>query len=245
VAFSHYEPCPNCRDSGRDSRGDNLACYRDGSAHCFSCHYHVHGGVFNRHSSKELVDHGAKSVLPFDFTREVPTHAWKWVLQYGLPYSYWQGRVGYSPAEGRLVFTVGQPVAFSIGRLVEEREGNHAARRKWYVWGNSHNHCEIINEGSDQTAPIVLVEDLISAHKVGQVATCIPLFGTNIHKPHLYYLMQAGRPVKMWLDKDQEGNVRKKALGLQALINNSVDVVLTTSDPKEYTSTQIKEILSD
>jgi hypothetical protein len=180
-------------------------------------------------------------VLPFDFTREVPTSAWKWLLQYGLSYSYWKEHCGYSKTEGRLVFTIGKPVAFSIGRLIEDGYGKG---RKWYVWGNAHTHCEIVNEGADQKeAPIVLVEDLISAHKVGQVATAIPLFGTNIYKPHLYYLMQAGRPVKLWLDKDQEGNVKKKALGLQALINNSVDIVLTPNDPKEYTSAQIKEIL--
>ena len=33
------EPCPRCRDSGRDHSGDNLAVYEDGSCYCFSCHY--------------------------------------------------------------------------------------------------------------------------------------------------------------------------------------------------------------
>jgi len=46
------------------------------------------------------------------------TAGWKWLLQYGLPLSYWQKHCGYSEKENRLVFTVGTPTRFSIGRLL-------------------------------------------------------------------------------------------------------------------------------
>lgn len=36
------EPCPDCREQGDDSSGDNLARYADGGAHCFACGYHEH-----------------------------------------------------------------------------------------------------------------------------------------------------------------------------------------------------------
>lgn len=35
------EPCPSCRDAGRDTTGDNLVVFDDGHKHCFACNYHV------------------------------------------------------------------------------------------------------------------------------------------------------------------------------------------------------------
>jgi len=179
-------------------------------------------------------------VLPPDFTREIPTIAWKWLLQYGLPYTYWTPHCGYSPSQGRLVFTVGDPIAFSIGRFVEDPPEDFKPR-KWYVWGNSHKHCEVI--GEKNKGPIILVEDIVSAHKVGQVFTTIPLFGTIVHPCHKYYLMQAMRPVKFWLDKDQEHLVKKRAVALQSLIGNTVDIIVSQKDPKSYSLQQIKELI--
>lgn len=38
------EPCPACRENGKDRTGDNLVVYGEGNgAHCFACGYHVHG----------------------------------------------------------------------------------------------------------------------------------------------------------------------------------------------------------
>lgn len=277
-----YEPCPRCRSNGRDTRGDNLVVYSDDSTHCFSCHYHTGGSILSIFD-KEVNKNVPKSSLPGDFTREVPTAAWKWLLQYGLPYSYWKERCGYSPEDQRLVFLVGDPVAFSIGRRIEpqpgtavgradssddtsgsdssgpgrllalhgmgagegsKKQGNHASRRKWYVWGDSHKHCEIVtppDSGPDKT--VVLVEDLISAHKVGQVTTAIPLFGTVVHPCHLYYLMQQNKPIVLWLDKDQEQNVQKTALRLQSLVDVPVRVVITDDDPKKLSFDVIKELV--
>lgn len=278
-----YEPCPSCRSKGRDTRGDNLVRYADGGGHCFSCGRHESSPVtaeklFNR---KE-VDDGTKSILPGDFTREVPTAAWKWLFQYGLPYSYWKERCGYSPKDERLVFLIGEPVAFSIGRLIPQsgapvdghgsvddsggsaarglgrlspvhgtssggrgqQQGNHASRRKWYVWGDSHKHCEIVSPSDPgRVKTVVLVEDLISAHKVGQITTAIPLFGTVVHPCHLYYLMQQDKPITLWLDKDQEQNVQKTALRLQSLVDVPVRVVVTDDDPKKLPYEVIESLL--
>lgn len=37
------EQCPQCAEQGGDAKGDNLARYADGHAHCFACDYHEHG----------------------------------------------------------------------------------------------------------------------------------------------------------------------------------------------------------
>jgi hypothetical protein len=256
AGFSHYEPCPRCTSLGRDTRGDNLAVYQDGGAHCFSCKYHRFPKYFI--SVKKELNNGPKNLCPPDFSREIPAAAWEWLLQYGLPYSYWKESVGYSAEENRLIFRVGDPLQFSIGRLIETGESspllrrpgelpldgrNSAKRRKWYVWGNSHSHCEIVNEGC--ASPITLVEDLISAHKVGQVATAIPLFGTAIHPCHLWYLQTAKRSIVLWLDKDQEQSVKKQATWLQLMTSVPVSIKITDDDPKKYSINQIKDLLKD
>jgi len=231
-----HEPCPRCRELGNDTRGDNLAVYSDDGKHCFACGYHIFPNINFRLIPK--VDHGPKSLLPSDFQREVPGNAWKWLLQYGLPYSYWSPHCGYSPAEQRLVFRVGDPLQFSIGRYVGA-PGERGANKKWFVWGDCHKHCEVIGRGDS----VVLVEDLISAHKVGQVAEAIPLFGTKVHAPVIYYLNTTNKPVVLWLDKDQEGTVYKLAGRLQLLFSRPIKVVITQKDPKCLDLQTIKEKL--
>jgi hypothetical protein len=244
--FLRYEPCPKCRSNGRDNRGDNLAVYDNGK-HCFSCGYHrsnsphrvidVNGGPLNVQ----------KESLPLDFTREVPAAALKWLLQWGLPWSYWKETIGFSPYSSRLVFCIGKPMAFSIGRFIPElvQESGETSgstnKRKWFVWGDCHKHAEIYGEGET----IVLVEDHISAAKVGQTqeAVAIPLFGAVVHNPVLYYLMQEQKPVTLWLDKDQHGMVYHKAAKLQSIINQPVRVVVSDQDPKRYSINDLKDLI--
>jgi hypothetical protein len=88
------------------------------------------------------------------------------------------------------------------------------------------------------------VEDLISAHKVGEVNECIPLFGTKVHTPVLYYLLNNTiKPVKLWLDNDQRGNVQSMVLRLQTILNRPVDIVSSIKDPKSLEYEHIKELV--
>lgn len=228
-------------------------------------------------------------MLPFDFTREVPNHAWQWLLQWGLGIQYWKESVGYSPSQQRLIFRVGDtqlidgrlqrcgtPLAFSLGRyLPKENDDTRSLQEsqrqsvgnlplqptwrvplqrakthvKWLSYGDCHRHAEIVAGCSagtevDPAKPIVLVEDLLSGHKVASAGyTAVPLFGTKVHGPVMYYLLQQQRPVVLWLDKDQEGNVKKEALHLQGILNDPVRVVVTDKDPKALSVETIKEII--
>lgn len=256
--------------------------WEDNSKHCFACGYHV----FPKTYSIKEVNYGPKSLLPFDFTREVPGHAWKWLLQWGLGINYWKESAGYSPSQQRLILRVGDttltegrllrcgtPLAFSLGRyLPKENEPSssvsspampdavrdfllrqrgksfmvrNSAPAKWLSYGDCHRHAEVIGETQgDSSIPVVLVEDLISGHKVAASGyTSIPLFGTKVHPPVLYYLLNCSNPVVLWLDKDQEGNVKREAIRLQALINRPVALVTTDKDPKALSIEEIKKAL--
>lgn len=249
--FLRYEPCPRCRAKGRDRAGDNLAVYADGSAHCFA-HCGYHRNAKRLWVKEEKKDGNAdKAVLPRDFTREIPAQAWKWLLQFGLPYSYWKPYCGYSEEDERLVFTVGKPTKFSIGRYCgtdvgERGPGERWVRRpprKWHFYGDGHGYVELL--GSDDTGrkPVVLVEDLISAHKVAQVYPSICLFGTNIHAKAIQALMALKRPTMLWLDEDQYTLLPPKINRLQTFLTHPVRFVSTEKDPKAYSLDEIKEIL--
>lgn len=189
-------------------------------------------------------------MLPIDFTREVPAAALKWLLSFGLPWSYWKETIGYSPSEARLYFTLGSPLAGSVGRYVgpQQRPGEQQPvgadeKPKWKARGDIHKHCEVV---SPSLGPVVvLVEDLVSAHKVAQVTTAIPLFGVQTHPAHFYYLLRDDRPVVLWLDKDQEGrSIMHKAIGIQAVLNRQVSIVTTDKDPKELSYESISTVLN-
>lgn len=229
------EPCPKCRANGRDNRGDNAVVWPDGGKHCFSCGWHQ----FPKHYVAKVKENNEpKALCPIDFSKDIPAHAWSWLLQFGLPWSYWQESVGWSEKEQRLVFKLCSEglLRFSIGRYLGSEK-----QRKWYVWGDSHKHCQVYGEGST----VVLVEDLISAAKVGASGfLAVPLFGVNWHPCHLHYLLGHDGPVVLWLDKDQEQQSRAKALRLGSIINKQVSVVTTDTDPKLLSFKQIGEYLN-
>lgn len=248
--FLKYEPCPKCRDRGSDRRGDNLATYTDGSGYCFACGHLVFPKSYVRSTVNEPKN---ETVLPRDFTREVPGTGWKWLLQYGLPYSYWKPYCGYSPAEDRLILTVGNPVSFSVGRYLASRgsdssgiTGPSGSHRKWKQYGDRSRLVALLGDtDTDPTKRIVLVEDYISGHKVAQVTPSITLFGTNISTSVLSRLIALKRPVSLWLDEDQYGVLPSKLNRLNAVLGTSVSFIRSRKDPKEYNVEEIKEILEN
>ena len=234
--FLGLEQCPSCAERGRDRGRNNLGTYSDGGAHCFSCGYHRAPSFrLTKLIEQEPENVREKAVLPIDFSREIPAEGWKWLLQYGLPYSYWQAHCGFTKKENRLIFTVGSPIAFSAGRALTVGDS------KWKIYGDKTNYVETISpQLSNQ---VVLVEDIISAHKVGQICTAIPLFGTNIYDNVIPKLRRFNAPVVLWLDEDQYIHLPKKIARLQSLLEAPVRHITTAKDPKEYSVQQLKEIL--
>lgn len=240
-----FEQCPKCAAAGRDKHRDNLGIYVDGSVHCFAnCGYHRHARTFVPRKAIDVNED--KAVLPADFSREIPARGWRWLLQFGLPYTYWLPFVGFSAEAERLIITVGRPTKFSIGRYIGETpKGSESdpAFRKWKLYGDRHRHIEVL--GEEHSGPVVLVEDVVSAHKVAQVATCIPLFGTKTLDGVIKELIRLKRPVVLWLDADQYTLLAPKLNRLRTFLRASVRHIKTEKDPKDYDLPQIKEFLSE
>lgn len=239
-------PCPVCRSRGGDTRGNNRVIYNDGGWHCFSCGDHRSG--IGPNLLPEKLDERPSSSTPADFSREVPVRAWQWLFQFGLGFKHWQHYAGWSEKDSRLVLTVGTPVEFSIGRWLptpdmERRVGTGElkASPKWFIYGNCHRTPHVFGHGKGSS--VVLVEDLISAHKVGEVNTCIPLFGTRVFGSVLPCLRFLHLPVVMWLDHDQLSNMPRRVDLLSQMTGLPVRYVSTKQDPKLLTFTEIKNVL--
>lgn len=228
------EPCPKCRANGQDTRGDNLIIFPGGSKRCFACGYREGDKPW---IPKETEKPYAKpEALPSDFTRHVPAKGWQWLFKYGMSYDYWKDYIGYSEKEDRLIFTVGNPIRFSQGRdLTGERV-------KWKTYGRPHDVATVLGDTTTDS-PTILVEDIISAHKVSQFQRCIPLFGTAIMTPTITQLRKYNGKIVLWLDSDQLQHMGKKIAKLSLFLPNKIDVIHTEKDPKDYTLSEIEEIL--
>lgn len=254
------KPCPRCRDRGADRAGDNAVAFPNGHWHCFACQWHEAPKAFERFKHANESVRTEKSLnLPNDLTRAIPVAALKWLLQYGLPYSHWQDTILWSETDSRLIFKVGTPTEFYQGRHIStdgdlrrseglvvhnprSEGGTIKEPRKWYCYGNAHKTAHLY--GTPETSEcIVLVEDIISAHKVSQVNATIPLFGTNIFDSVIQVCRLYKKPIKLWLDKDQNGNILKKCNRLNMFTGLPVNYLFTSEDPKAISLNDIKEIL--
>lgn len=95
------------------------------------------------------------------------------------------------------------------------------------------------------TGPIVLTEDILSAVKVGQIATAWARLGTGpLSDALLTELASTGREISVWLDPDEAGIKGRIRIGKQLrALGVSVRIIRAEQDPKYYSLDQIKELL--
>jgi hypothetical protein len=187
--------------------------------------------------------------LPASFTREIPARGWQWLLQFGLPYSYWEPRVGWDEKGSRLVFAVPdlESVAFSQGRFIPAEGGRDTGEKpppKWFTWGPAHKAPFLVGTPTEDSKCVVITEDWISACKIAQVQPAISLFGTKVFPAVLPLIRHLGLPVLMWLDKDQQGAAARRAMWLSTVSGLPVSYVFSDKDPKFLTSSKIMETVN-
>lgn len=96
---------------------------------------------------------------------------------------------------------------------------------------------------------IVIVEDALSAYRVGQVAEGWSLLGTKLLKPALSKLIRLNKPVVIWLDNDTGGSRNSgqlAALEIKRTLENvgiTTRNIITPKDPKAYSRREIISVL--
>lgn len=62
--------CPRCAKRGRDKSQDNLVCYDDEGAHCFSCGFTIPSAELRRRIEQEKMQEDFEFNMTIEFTRE-------------------------------------------------------------------------------------------------------------------------------------------------------------------------------
>jgi len=228
--FVRHEACPAC------GGGDPLARYTDGHGYCFNCGYFESGdrtGFLHLFSPDvEIVEKPLG--YPADAQNEIPVKPLTWIKQYGiLNAEIVEHRLQWSPERELLLFPYygeGDNLVAWQGRSFK------AGTKKWHTKGAVKDLLHIIGRSST----IVLVEDVVSAIKVGRVAASMPLFGTSIPLETLQRLSTRFHELVIWLDMDAKHKAAQAVLRASQLPFSRVSYVATILDPKACSEEEIR-----
>lgn len=244
-----HEQCPACAKIGRDSKGDNLGVYDDDHKYCFSCGYYSPPTlsklnlIFNK--TKEIEETTNQDLaLPEDVTTTIDWQALTWLEQYSITRAdILKHRILWSPKRLLLIF----PIFSENNTLLmwQGRSFDPLKKYKWFTKGKPEEIFHIIEPPSNYPALIealVVVEDIVSAIKVGQIIPCMPLFGSHLSRKRLNRLAAMYNKLIIWLDYDKTPMAYKyereaKIFGMDSF------VVQTILDPKAQTMYNIRDIL--
>jgi len=236
--------CPACAAQGKDKSGDNLGVYSDGHTYCYSCGIGS-GSSIQGKLNKTIKEQTVIPDLPSDIGLWLAPEAMDWLHQYfpdvkDFPLCYW------SEEERKLIFPIMDSQRKNLLAWQYRYFGFNEKHPKWVGYGINENLIHIIDHRNSNTSlsSVTLVEDLISATKVGSVAATLCLFGSNISLKRLAMLKTLGyTEVVIWLDWDKR-DYAIKAAGLAQSIGLTARVIHTQLDPKEYDIDTITKVLS-
>lgn len=225
--------CPECRKIGKDKKGNNLGIYDDGGVYCFSCGFSIHGNnrtslpnprVYRTENKKIAITYG-ELFLPTGSSLD-------WLYKYHLTDSQIeQYNIKWSIKEKALVFPIYKDKELIFYQLRYFEKG----KSKWRSYGTK----PLIYLGN--SAPIVLVEDIISAIRVGEIATAVPLFGSTISTKSLLTIRKQYDNIIIWLDYDKANDKKtKQAIAACKAIFKETKQIITEKDPKAYTTEDIR-----
>jgi hypothetical protein len=243
---SHHvrnEPCPKCRELGKDRSGNNLGVYSDGHCYCWSCGYYVPptGAAKIQEAIRVANPVIAKSIgLPEDVEFKLPEVAWKWLQQYSLSKGdIIRHKLMWSESWKRLIF----PYFDTTGLLAWQGRyfGDDPKKGKWFSQGDLKSILHICGPAKGDT--LVLVEDTVSAIKVGHHVPCMPIFGSHVSVRTLVRVRRFYGKIIIWLDKDKQIDSVKFSNNARLLGITSTSII-TEKDPKEYPHDQLKAILA-
>lgn len=248
--FVSHDSCPACGSK------DNLARYDDGGAFCFGCHYRE--GRTHRPMRRSEEDDGRRDKpLPDDIGHHYSEACVEWLGRFhvDVPTAIVNGLV-WSPKNEQLIYQMGVCwQARNFGGFWLEKFG------KCYTSGDvnaclhiydtgSVDQAEQGNNGSGGTEStvrrsetLVIVEDPVSALRIGSLCPSMPLLGSHLAQARLNAIARLYPRVMFWLDSDKLKEARAmeqraKYMGL------STRTVYTDEDPKCYTNDQLLEILT-
>lgn len=242
--------CPRCASFGEDTREDNLAIYEDGHEFCFSCRYYKPPSTMSllRSSLYSFPNASLQSLSlkePPDlsqdrFTLDLPNLPRLWLDHYGITRDeQLKHNITFDLDRNLLICPVydGDRLVSMSGRYFG-RDQSHPR----YITHHYRKDFYKLFTASTPTPIFVLVEDFISAIKVGRQFNCIPLLGSYIPLKLVLSLIFQQPTLRIWLDRDKAQEAIKFSAMARQYIPNCATII-TEEDPKYYNDNQIKDII--
>lgn len=225
--FLYHEPCPKC-----GSR-DNLGVWNDGHKYCFGCGHHVPppGRIF-----VPEIPHApsARVELPEDVSMLFPQHVDDWITRYITIREAMENNFLWSGSNQLLIMPV---VGEDKDILMWQGRSFDPTRPKYVTKGSSKDvldlHCK--NVASEM---VVLVEDKLSAIKVGRHFNTICLYGSVIHEDIIPRIYKRFKVLTIWLDWDKMKEAYEYQMDFSPFFDE-INVINSRQDPKAYDNHEI------
>jgi len=169
-----------------------------------------------------------------------------WILKHGLTISDVDAAgICWSDSLSSIIFP-----RYCEGELVsfQTRKFPAGDGPKYLTYGDSKAVYDAFkgpSEALGDAKRVVLVEDMLSALKVAQIASAFVLGGTAIKDDQLRHLLKSFNKFDIMLDNDnwQVKTNQYKLYKKLSLFSRDVRVIEVDKDPKEYSLDELKELL--
>lgn len=219
---------------------------------CFRCgKWNSYNQTFHRHNkAKENYNNGVAQKQHTPSNNELPPErdcnfdtwpreARNWILRHGIKVEELHGR-GISVHNNRLIIPVyigGDLVGYQSRKLVEDGSPKYITK--------TNDPSRMLYFVSNNRSKIVIVEDFLSAIKVGRFFDAVAIMGTELSTWGLRYITNTYQDYVIALDNDNVIVKRKQQKLKRALQDfGNVRVCYLSCDPKELTDEKILEIFS-
>jgi DNA primase len=200
---------------------------------------------FNK--AKEVREHNvvSKVKLPHGMTTDIPATGLAWLYKYNLndaDISYYN--IQYSTTLNRVVL----PVYDSNMELVYYQArnlGEITARSPKYMNVKARGRKDIyfdVGDIENPTDDCVIVEDILSAIRVGKHLDTVALLNAYIPDELLLRQLITYEKIILWLDPDKWDRMSRKVKRFRSF-NYDVIMIRANQDPKYYTDVEIAEKL--
>lgn len=235
-------PCPVC--PSHDAFVEYEPHHDDThDAYCFSCKYSRPIGDLPKISRVEVAEDSVPyKGLPVDYeVNHMPAIYREWLHTYDL-YDACVNLCGWSESLQRVVFPIyweGQVKAYQARSLDKQPKwiGNSSTQ----PWGKKFPYIVCVT-GSRKRQDLVIVEDILSAIKIGKYFNVVALLGTSIHPKLRDFLSVRFKNTHIWLDNDTAGIESATKIKYVFGMSNKTRIITSERDPKFYSYARILEI---
>lgn len=226
--------------------------------HCFNCNYsgfRPHKPFTPSELLKRLEERNQSVIpsasgtankvrLPYDFDERIPNKGLQWFYKYGIfQEDIKKFHFGYSQKYNRVILPVfdDEELVYYQARTLDPPSKNNpkyinvrqsGAKNVWFK-----------NFSNTKNDVLVVVEDILSAVKVGKVTNAVSLLGSYI-PTSFTTLCNDFDKIYLWLDRDKLKESIAYAKKLRLYSGKLVSVVVRDKDPKEHNISEIEEILN-